>query len=53
MDRAVGALLGTAVGDALGIPYKFGPRGVDPPACMLGGGLGGFAPGESAAMTPP
>jgi ADP-ribosylglycohydrolase len=25
-DRAVGALVGSAVGDALGVPYEFGSR---------------------------
>lgn len=46
-DRAVGVMLGTAVGDALGAGYEFetarlGPGGPQ----MIGGGLGGFAPGE-------
>lgn len=47
IDRACGALLGTAVGDALGAGYEFGsaPLGQDGPA-MIGGGLGNFAPGE-------
>lgn len=46
-DRACGAVLGTAVGDALGAGYEFGSArlGSDGPA-MIGGGLGGFAPGE-------
>jgi len=48
LDRAVGALLGAAAGDALGVPYEFGSRtlGPDEPAQMLGGGLGGIAPGQ-------
>lgn len=47
IDRARGAVLGTAVGDALGAPYEFGCRAVGPNGPeMLGGGLGGFAPGE-------
>lgn len=46
-DRAAGALLGTAVGDALGVHYEFAtPPPPDVPAEMLGGGLGDFAPGE-------
>ncbi|MEZ0578138.1 ADP-ribosylglycohydrolase family protein [Nocardioides sp. MH1] len=47
VDRAEGALLGAAVGDALGVPYEFGSAevGRDGPE-MLGGGLGDFAPGE-------
>lgn len=46
-DRACGVILGSAVGDALGAGYEFGcaPIGPDGPA-MIGGGLGGFAPGE-------
>lgn len=47
-DRAVGAVVGTAVADALGAHYEFDrPRlGADEKAQMLGGGLGPFAPGE-------
>lgn len=46
-DRACGALLGTAAGDALGAGYEFqGPRGPHEPVAMIGGGLGPFAPGE-------
>lgn len=47
LDRACGAMLGTAIGDALGAPYEFGVAtpGPDGPQ-MIGGGLGGFAPGE-------
>lgn len=46
-DRVAGVMVGTAVGDALGAGYEFGsarlgPGGPD----MIGGGLGGFAPGE-------
>jgi len=48
-DRACGVLLAAACGDALGAGYEFGvetipPLGVKP--AMIGGGLGGFAPGE-------
>lgn len=49
VDRAVGLVLGGAVGDALGVPYEFGclpVPGPGEPARMLGGGLGGSAPGE-------
>lgn len=47
VDRACGALLGTAVGDALGAGYEFESAtvGSEGPA-MLGGGLAGVAPGE-------
>ena len=47
LDRARGALIGCAVGDALGVPYEFGPRlsAADDPV-MRGGGLGDVAPGE-------
>ncbi len=45
-DRAVGALLGAAAGDALGVPYEFGSRPLDGEARLLGGGLGGLAPGQ-------
>ncbi|MEU6133799.1 ADP-ribosylglycohydrolase family protein [Nocardioides sp. NPDC047086] len=47
-DRAVGAVVGTAVADALGAHYEFDrpPLGADENAQMLGGGLGPFAPGE-------
>jgi ADP-ribosylglycohydrolase/protein-tyrosine phosphatase len=46
-DRAIGALLGTAAGDALGAGYTFGPP---LPAVqsvgMIGGGSGPLGPGE-------
>ncbi len=47
-DRAVGAVVGTAVADALGAHYEFDrpSLGADEKAQMLGGGLGPFAPGE-------
>ncbi|MFE1170532.1 ADP-ribosylglycohydrolase family protein [Nocardiopsis sp. NPDC058789] len=46
-DRAAGALLGAACGDALGVPYEFAARlsEREVPA-MVGGGLGPYAPGE-------
>lgn len=45
-DRAVGVLLGAAAGDALGVPYEFGSTRLDGEPQMLGGGLGGIAPGQ-------
>jgi ADP-ribosylglycohydrolase len=46
-DRACGALLGTAAGDALGAGYEFGePLRSDQPVAMMGGGRGPFKPGE-------
>ncbi|CAJ1493844.1 ADP-ribosylglycohydrolase family protein [[Mycobacterium] kokjensenii] len=46
-DRACGALLATAAGDALGAGYEFdGPRGPHEPIDMIGGGIGPFEPGE-------
>ncbi|MGZ8821321.1 MAG: ADP-ribosylglycohydrolase family protein [Aeromicrobium sp.] len=46
-DRAAGVLLGQACGDALGVPYEFGPAlSPDFIPQMVGGGLGPFAPGE-------
>lgn len=46
-DRARGVLLAAACGDALGVPYEYGPL-LDPsvPPEMIGGGLGNYAPGE-------
>ena len=47
IDRAVGVLLGTAAGDALGAPYEFGPpRGPQLEVAMVGGGSFGWEPGE-------
>jgi ADP-ribosylglycohydrolase len=46
-DRACGALLGVAAGDALGAGYEFGPSlAPNAPVDMIGGGLGPFEPGE-------
>ncbi|MBO0898923.1 ADP-ribosylglycohydrolase family protein [Cellulomonas sp. zg-ZUI199] len=47
IDRAVGALLGSAAGDALGAGYEFGPPlPDDAPVVMKGGGGFGWEPGE-------
>jgi ADP-ribosyl-[dinitrogen reductase] hydrolase len=49
VDRVTGVLLGAAAGDALGVPYEYGSRPLPGPgeqARMLGGGLGGYAPGQ-------
>lgn len=47
LDRAAGALLGMACGDALGAGYEFGPPlGEDVDVVMEGGGGFGWAPGE-------
>src|ERR1700740_864432 len=47
LDRAVGVLLGTAAGDALGAAYEFGPpRGPELEVAMVGGGTFGREPGE-------
>ncbi|MEU9251852.1 ADP-ribosylglycohydrolase family protein [Streptomyces sp. NPDC048270] len=50
-DRAVGAVLGSAAGDALGAPYEFGPPGqfTERGEEMLGGG--GWDPGEATDDT--
>jgi ADP-ribosyl-[dinitrogen reductase] hydrolase len=46
-DRIAGILLGSAVGDALGVPYEFAaPPGPSEVPEMRGGGLGNYAPGE-------
>jgi ADP-ribosylglycohydrolase len=45
-DRAAGALLGAAVGDALGVPYEYGSRPLEATPQMHGGGLGSYAPGQ-------
>ncbi|MFI5980406.1 ADP-ribosylglycohydrolase family protein [Streptomyces sp. NPDC051555] len=56
-DRAVGAVLGSAVGDALGAPFEFGPPGAFSarfPTPGGGGemcGGGGWEPGEATDDT--
>jgi ADP-ribosylglycohydrolase len=47
LDRAIGAILASAAGDALGAPYEFKPPiSPDTPVEMKGGGSFGWAPGE-------
>ena len=46
IDRAVGAVLGSAAGDALGAGYEFTYPAPDDEIAMVGGGLGQWAPGE-------
>jgi ADP-ribosyl-[dinitrogen reductase] hydrolase len=47
LDRAVGAILGSAAGDALGASYEFGPPLPDDATVeMRGGGTFNWAPGE-------
>jgi len=45
LDRAVGAVVGSAIGDALGAPYEFGPAHPDDFVAQFGPGMGGEAPG--------
>ncbi|AOZ71889.1 hypothetical protein BK816_00130 [Boudabousia tangfeifanii] len=47
VSRAEGALVGLAIGDALGVPYELAPTlGPREPVRMSGGGLGPYQPGE-------
>ena len=46
IDRAVGAVVASAAGDALGAPYEFGPPRPDAPCAMEGGGGFQWQPGE-------
>ena len=46
IDRAVGAVLGSAAGDALGAGYEFTNPAPDQEIAMIGGGGFGWAPGE-------
>ena len=47
LDRAIGAILGSAVGDALGAPFEFKPPvSNDTLIEMTGGGAFGWQPGE-------
>ena len=46
-DRAIGAFIGLAIGDALGTSVEFSPRGSFPPLTTIrGGGPFGLAPGQ-------
>ena len=46
-DRAVGAIIGSAAGDALGAPFEFEPPvGPDTEVALTGGGFFGWVPGE-------
>jgi ADP-ribosylglycohydrolase len=45
-DRAVGAVLASAAGDAMGAPYEFGPPNPSAPCTLEGGGGFRWEPGE-------
>ncbi|MFJ6779049.1 ADP-ribosylglycohydrolase family protein [Streptomyces yangpuensis] len=51
LDRAVGAVLGAAAGDALGAPYEFGPAGQLSARGEEMRGGGGWDPGEATDDT--
>lgn len=51
LDRAVGAVLGSAAGDALGAPYEFGPAGQLTAHGREMRGGGGWDPGEATDDT--
>ena len=54
LHRAAGVLLGAAAGDALGAGYEFTYPRPEQSIGMIGGGIGGFEPGEwtdDTAMT--
>lgn len=56
LDRAVGAVVGSAVGDALGAPYEFGSTHPDSFVPQFGPGKGGEDPGgwtDDTAMAIP
>ena len=46
LERAVGAVLGSATGDALGAGYEFTNPAPDQEIAMIGGGGFGWAPGS-------
>ncbi|MEU9942000.1 ADP-ribosylglycohydrolase family protein [Streptomyces lavendulae] len=51
LDRAVGAVVGSAAGDALGAPYEFGPAGALSARGEEMRGGGGWDPGEATDDT--
>lgn len=51
LDRAVGAVIGSAAGDALGAPYEFGPAGQLAARGQEMCGGGGWDPGEATDDT--
>ncbi|MFF4369726.1 ADP-ribosylglycohydrolase family protein [Streptomyces sp. NPDC001594] len=51
VERAVGAVLGSAAGDALGAPYEFGPAGQLSARGQEMRGGGGWDPGEATDDT--
>ncbi|MFF2196645.1 ADP-ribosylglycohydrolase family protein [Streptomyces sp. NPDC058157] len=51
VERAVGAVLGSAAGDALGAPYEFGPAGQLSARRQEMRGGGGWDPGEATDDT--
>ncbi|MCX5076843.1 ADP-ribosylglycohydrolase family protein [Streptomyces sp. NBC_00513] len=51
LDRAVGAVLGSAAGDALGAPFEFGPAGELAARGKEMAGGGGWDPGEATDDT--
>ena len=51
LDRALGAVLGSAAGDALGAPYEFGPAGQLTARGQEMRGGGGWDPGEATDDT--
>jgi ADP-ribosyl-[dinitrogen reductase] hydrolase len=46
VDRAVGVVLGSAAGDAMGAPYEFGAADPEAPCQLEGGGAFDWEPGE-------
>ena len=46
VDRAVGVVLASAAGDAMGAPYEFGAADPEAPCDLEGGGGFDWEPGE-------